>query len=65
MGSLNRRRLERLEAQTEPERDPEARARMSALLDELANARREGRPPSPEARAVSEYFERRRRERET
>jgi hypothetical protein len=64
MGSLNRRRLERLEAQTEPERDPEVRARMKALLDELANARREGRPPSQEARAVSEYFERR-RERET
>ena len=56
------RRLEALEARTKPGRasDPEARARMKALLDELANARREGRPPSQEARAVSEYFRRRR-----
>jgi hypothetical protein len=37
---------------------------MRALLDELANARREGRPPSPEARELSEAFRKRRRERE-
>ncbi len=60
------RRLEALEARAEPElpRNPEARARMRALLDELAAARREGRPPSPEALAVCEAFEKRRRERE-
>ena len=58
-------RLRRLEARTEPERprDPEVRARMNALLDELANARREGRAPSREAREVSEAFRKRRRER--
>ena len=60
-----RRRLEALEARTGPgrPRDPETRARMKALLDELADARREGRPPSREAREVSEAFEKRRRER--
>ena len=62
MGSIERR-LGALEAKTEPGRDPEVRERMKAVLDELAAARREGRPPSPEARAVSEYFRRRRRER--
>jgi hypothetical protein len=60
VGSIERR-LERLEARAEPaELDPEVRARMKAVLDELAAARRSGRPPSPEARAVSEYFRRRR-----
>jgi hypothetical protein len=57
-------RLRRLEAtSTEPERqrDPEVRARMKAVLDELADARREGRPPSREAREVSEALEERRR----
>jgi hypothetical protein len=63
MGSLNRRRLERLEARTEPELDPAVRERMKELLDELAAARREGRPPSREAREVSEYFRRRQSER--
>ena len=58
-------RLRRLEARTEPERtgDPEVRARMRALLDELANARREGKPPSREAREVSEAITKRRRAR--
>ena len=56
-------RLEALKARATPERDPEVRARMKAVLDELAAARREGRPPSREAREVSEAFEERRRER--
>jgi len=59
MGGLNRRRLERLEARAEPELDPAVLAHMGRLLDELAAARREGRPPSREAREVSEYFRRR------
>ena len=58
-------RLRRLEAATEPERsrDPEVRVRVKALLDELASARREGRPPSQEAHELSEAFGERRRER--
>jgi hypothetical protein len=64
MGRIGRR-LEALEARTEPggASDPEVRARMKALLDALANARREGRPPSPEAREFSEAFRKRRHER--
>ena len=58
-------RLEALKARATPEPPPhpETRARMKAALDELAAARREGRPPSREAREVSEAFEERRRER--
>ena len=58
-------RLRCLEAAAGPERsrDPEVRARMKALLDELADARRNGRPPSREARELSEAFRERRRER--
>ncbi len=57
MGSMERC-LEALEARTAPVRasDPAVRARLKALLDELANARREGRPPSREAREMSEAF---------
>jgi len=59
------RRLGALEARTEPERasdDPEVMARqMKAVLDELAAARRDGRPPSREAREVAEAFRRRER----
>ena len=55
-------RLRRLEARAEPERpgNREARARMGAALAEVADARREGRPPSREAAAVAEAIERRR-----
>ncbi len=42
-----------------PEWTPEARVRMKAVLDEIADARRNGRPLSPEAAAVCEYFRRR------
>ncbi len=56
-------RLRRLEAEAKPQRNPETRARMKAVLDELAAARREGRPPSREAREIAEAFEERRRER--
>ncbi len=60
MGRIEHR-LERLEARTEPQQlDPAVRERMKAVLDELAAARREGRPPSQEAREVAEYFRRRR-----
>ncbi len=51
-------RLEALEARAERPHNPEARARMKALLDEIAGARRSGRPLSPEAAAVLEYFRR-------
>ena len=45
-----RGRLEALEAQTPPKRsNPEARARMKKGLSEIADARRNGRPLSPEA----------------
>jgi hypothetical protein len=56
------RRLERLEerAKPEPSRNPEARARMKAYLDELAAAKREGRALSAEAEAISQALERRR-----
>ena len=37
----------------------EARARMRAALEELADAKREGRPPSREALAVGEALSRR------
>ena len=58
-------RLEALKARATPERppNPETRARMKAVLDEQAAARREGRPPSREAREVAEAFGERRRER--
>ena len=63
MGSMERR-LEALEARTAPVRasDPAVRARMKALLDELAAARREGRPPSREALDIVEAIRKRRRE---
>ena len=54
-------RLRRLEAEAQPRRNPETWARMKAVLDELAAAKREGRPPSREAREVAEAFEERRR----
>jgi hypothetical protein len=60
-----RRRLEALEGRgTRPETEAsEARAKarehINACLDELAAAKREGREPSEEARAVMEAFERR------
>ncbi len=58
--------MEALEAQAPPKRpNPEVRARMKKVLDELAAAKREGRPPSPEARAISEAFRERSRERES
>ena len=56
-------RLRRLEVAAGPRSGPEARARMKAALDELAAARREGRPPSREAREIAEAFEERGRER--
>jgi hypothetical protein len=62
MGSM-KRRLEALEGRMElPEspRRPDVRARMKAVLDELAAAKREGRAPSDEALAVSEAIEWRR-----
>ena len=61
MGSLERRLVD-LEARAASERprNPEVRARMKAVLDELAAAKREGRPPSPEAAAVAEAMKRRR-----
>jgi hypothetical protein len=62
------RRLERLEDRVKPEsprRNPEARARMKAVLDEVAAARREGRAPSAEAEALSEAILRRGRQRES
>ena len=61
MGLKDELRRLRKEAPTERPPDPENRARMKAVLDELAAARREGRPPSREAREVSEAFEERRR----
>ena len=45
-------KVERLDDRVKPEpsrKSPEARARMSAGLDEIAAARREGRAPSREA----------------
>ena len=61
-----RGRLEALEAQTPPKRsNPETRARMKKVLSEIADARRNGRPLSPEAAAVCEYFRRRWEERES
>ena len=64
MGGL-RGRLEALESRAASERppNPETRARMKAVLDELAAARREGRPPSREAREIAEAFGERRRKR--
>ena len=56
-------RLEVLEARAERPPNPEARARMKALLNELAGARREGRPPSREALDIVEAIRKRRRER--
>ena len=56
-------RLRRLEARAKPERrpgNPENRVRMRAVLEELANAKREGRPPSREAAEVAEAIESRR-----
>jgi hypothetical protein len=47
-------------AKPEPSRNPEARARMKAYLDELAAAKREGRALSAEAEAISQALERRR-----
>lgn len=65
MGSLEDR-LRRLEVRERPQqrssRNSAARARMRAVLDEIAAARREGREPSPEAVAVGEAIERRRSE---
>jgi hypothetical protein len=62
------RRLEDLEehraARSAPTYESPARARMKEHLDELAAAKREGRPPSAEAPAISEAIERR-RQRET
>ena len=55
-------RLERLDDRVKPEpsrKSPEARARISAALVEIAAARHEGRVPSQEAAAVMEAFERR------
>ncbi len=51
-------KLHRLRKDVEmPEQpDPENRIRMRALLAEVADARRNGRPLSPEATAVAEYF---------
>jgi hypothetical protein len=66
VGSIERR-LEALERRTTPPENPErgeARARIRAVLDEIAAARREGRKPSEEATAVMEAL-RRRRERES
>ncbi len=56
-------RLEALAARVEPERppDPEVRARMRAVLDEIAAAKRDGKPLSQEAAAVCEYFRERRK----
>lgn len=61
MGSLEDR-LRKIEQRVipEPSRNPHIRARMKRLLDEVAATRREGRAPSPEARAVGEAIERRR-----
>ncbi len=51
-------------AEAAPDRpNPDNRARMKAVLDELAAAKREGRAPSPEAAAVCEYFRKRRERR--
>ena len=52
----------RKEAQTTQERptDPEARERMRAVLNEVADARRSGRPLSPEALAIGEAVRERR-----
>jgi hypothetical protein len=60
------RRLEgaRAERLPQPPEDLSRRARMKAYLDELAAAKREGREPSAEAKAISEAMERR-RERES
>jgi hypothetical protein len=56
-----RRRLEGLEERATQDRppNPDNRARMKAVLGEIADARRNGRPLSPEAAAVCEYFRRR------
>jgi hypothetical protein len=62
VGSLERR-LEAIEGRaTLPENKErrEARERMRAVLDEMAAAKREGREPSEEARAVMEAIQRRR-----
>jgi hypothetical protein len=62
LGSLERR-LEALEGRMEPlERQERAEAGeiMKAHLDEIAAARREGRPIAPETVAVIEAIERRR-----
>ncbi len=62
MGSIERR-LEALEGRAPPEpaeARSEVRARMKAVLDEIAAARREGRAPSPWAQAIGEAIERRR-----
>ena len=57
-----RDRLEALAARAESERppNPETRARMKAVLDELADARRSGRPLSREALEVGEAIRERR-----
>ena len=54
-------RARRLRADYRKKTDPptEARARMRAALEELADAKREGRPPSREALAVGEALSRR------
>jgi hypothetical protein len=59
-----RNRLEALEARAVSERppNPEARARMGAALDEVADARWNGRPISREAREIGEAIGKRRRE---
>ena len=62
-GAAHRRRLEALEELVRTRRpgpsSAEARARMRAVLEELADAKREGRPPSREALAVGEALSRR------
>ena len=57
-------RLESLAARAGSERppNPETRARMRAALDEVADARRNGRPISREAREIGEAIRERRRE---
>ena len=62
--AAHRRRLEVLEEQLRRARRPgpsnaEARERMRAALEELADAKREGRAPSREALAVGEALSRR------
>ncbi len=57
-------RLEALAARAGSERPPhpEARARMRAVLAEVANARREGRPPPQEVIEIDQAIRERRRE---